>query len=79
MRYGRIINLPRPASCRPKMSALDRAAQFSAFAALVGLDELLEARATETDEMVLGSFKDGFKIGMRLTVEGLSSNFIDEE
>ena len=43
------------------------------------LEELLEARATETDEMVLGSFKDGSKLGMRLTVEGLSSNFIDEE
>lgn len=45
MRYDRIINLERPASLRPKMSAIDRAAQFSAFAALVGLDEQMDETA----------------------------------
>lgn len=45
MRYANIINQPRPKSSRPKMSEVDRAAQFSAFAALVGLDEQMEETA----------------------------------
>ena len=52
MRYGRIINLPRTASCRPKMSALDMAAQFSAFAALVGLDEQMDETARLVDSKI---------------------------
>lgn len=43
------------------------------------LDDLLEAKASMTDEMVKASFKDGFKLGMGLTVDGLSSNFIDDK
>lgn len=43
------------------------------------LDELLEAKAAMTDEMVFGAFKDGFKLGMGLTVEGLASKYIDED
>lgn len=43
------------------------------------LDELIETKSTMTDEMVIGAFKDGFKIGMRLTVEGLSSDYLDED
>ena len=42
------------------------------------LDELLESKDAMTDEMVLGAFKDGFKIGMGLTAEGLSSKNRDE-
>lgn len=49
MRYARIINLPRPTSSHPKMSAIDRAAQFSAFAALVGLDEQMDETARLVD------------------------------
>lgn len=45
MRYSHLIDLPRPVSGRPKMSAVDRAAQFSAFAALVGLDEQMDETA----------------------------------
>ncbi len=45
MKYDYLINQPRPASLRPKMSAVDRAAQFSAFAALVGLDEQMDETA----------------------------------
>lgn len=45
MKYDYLINQPRPASSRPKMSAVDRAAQFSAFAALVGLDEQMDETA----------------------------------
>ncbi|MBD5156132.1 MAG: hypothetical protein HDT13_00595 [Butyrivibrio sp.] len=52
MRYDRIINLPRPASCHPKMSAYDRAAQFSAFAALVGLDEQMDETARLVDSKI---------------------------
>lgn len=53
MRYDDIINLPRPESSRPKMSAADRAAQFSAFAALVGLDEQMD----ETARLVAGKIE----------------------
>lgn len=48
MKYDYLINQPRPASLRPKMSAVDRAAQFSAFAALTGLDEQMD----ETERLV---------------------------
>lgn len=49
MRYEKIINRERPKSSRPKMSAVDRAAQFSAFAALVGLDEQMDETARLVD------------------------------
>lgn len=52
MRYANLINQPRPASRRPKMSALDRAAQFSAFAALVGLDEQMKETAKLVDSKI---------------------------
>ncbi|MCX4357654.1 MAG: hypothetical protein OSJ43_15790 [Oscillospiraceae bacterium] len=42
------------------------------------LDELLESKDVMTDEMVYGAFKDGFKLGMGLTVEGLRSDDADE-
>lgn len=43
------------------------------------LDDLLEAKAKMSDETILGAFKDGFKLGMGLTVEGLSSDYFVEE
>lgn len=43
------------------------------------LDDLLEAKANMSDETILGAFKDGFKLGMGLTVEGLSSDYLVEE
>ena len=52
MMYERIVNLLRPASQRPKMSALDRAAQFSSFAALVGLDEQMDETARLVDSRI---------------------------
>lgn len=52
MRYDHIINLERPASSRPKMSSSDRAAQFSAFAALVGLDEQMDETARLVDSKI---------------------------
>ncbi len=52
MRYEKIINLKRPKSSRPKMSVIDRAAQFSAFAALVGLDEQMDETARLVDSKI---------------------------
>ncbi len=41
--YDDIINLPHPVSKKhPQMAALDRAAQFSPFAALTGYEKALE-------------------------------------
>lgn len=52
MKYASILNFPRPASSHPKMSAVDRAAQFSAFAALVGLDEQMDETARLVDNKI---------------------------
>lgn len=52
MKYDHLINQPRPASSRPKMSAVDRAAQFSSFAALVGLDEQMDEIARLVDSKI---------------------------
>ena len=41
MKYEAIIDLPRPASNHPKMTAHDRAAQFSPFAALTGYEDAI--------------------------------------
>lgn len=51
-RYDHIINQPRPKSSRSKMSALERAAQFSAFEALTGLDEQIDETARLVDGKV---------------------------
>ena len=52
--YGDILDLPRPLSARPRMSMVERGAQFSPFAALTGYEAAVEetARLTE-DETVL--------------------------
>ena len=48
--YDDIINLPHPVSKKhPQMPAIDRAAQFSPFAALTGYEKLLE----ETNELAI--------------------------
>ena len=44
-RYADIINLPRPKSSHKPMSMHDRAAQFSPFSALTGLDDELAETA----------------------------------
>ncbi|MBR6228422.1 MAG: hypothetical protein IKQ97_01640 [Eubacterium sp.] len=41
-KYADIIDLPRPQSKRPRMSAENRAAQFAPFAALTGYHESVE-------------------------------------
>ena len=50
-RYDDIINLPHHVSAKhPHMPALDRAAQFSPFAALTGHDAAIKETARLTDE-----------------------------
>ena len=48
-KYADIIDLPRPKSKHKPMSMHDRAAQFSAFSALSGLDDELSEAARITD------------------------------
>lgn len=77
--YSDIINLPyKKSPFRPRMPIRDRAAQFSSFAALTGLDEAIDdtaqlkeacAEAGFVDAMVLCGALDG--AGMYL----LSSKF----
>ena len=51
--YDDIINLPHHVSTtRPHMTAIDRAAQFSPFAALTGYDAAIKETARLTDERV---------------------------
>ncbi|MBR0596470.1 hypothetical protein [Sinanaerobacter chloroacetimidivorans] len=51
--YDDIINLPHQVSTtRPHMAAIDRAAQFSPFAALTGYDAAIKETARLTDERV---------------------------
>lgn len=50
-RYDDIINLPHPVSTKhPQMSVIDRAAQFSPFAALTGYDAAIAETARQTTE-----------------------------
>ena len=51
--YRDIIDLPRPVSKKhPKMSDLNRAAQFAPFAALTGYEDLIDESARLTDGRV---------------------------
>ncbi|TGE37005.1 hypothetical protein E4K67_18125 [Desulfosporosinus fructosivorans] len=51
--YDDIINLPHHVSTtRPHMTTIDRAAQFSPFAALTGYDAAIKETARLTDERV---------------------------
>lgn len=51
--YNDIINLPHHVSTtRPQMSMIDRAAQFSPFAALTGYDAAIKETGRLTDEKI---------------------------
>lgn len=51
--YDDVIHLPHPASkIHPRMSMVDRAAQFSPFAALTGYDAVLKETARLTGERI---------------------------
>ena len=50
-KYDDIINLSNPTpACKPRMSALDRAAQFAPFAALTGYEAVVAEAARLTDD-----------------------------
>lgn len=52
-RYDDILNLPHHTSpTRPRMSAINRAAQFSPFAALTGHSEAIKETARPTDKKI---------------------------
>lgn len=52
-KYDAIINLPHPTSKKhPRMSMLNRAAQFSPFAALTGYDAAVKETARLTDRRI---------------------------
>lgn len=52
-KYADILNLPHHVSARhPQMSLQDRAAQFSPFAALTGLDAAYQETARLTDQRI---------------------------
>ena len=51
--YDDLLNLPHPTSKKhPRMSRLDRAAQFSPFAALTGYDDAVKETARLTDRRI---------------------------
>lgn len=51
--YDDIINLPHPTSKKhPRMATIDRAAQFSPFAALTGYDAAVKETARLTDQRI---------------------------
>ena len=51
-KYADIINLPHHTSVnRPRMSSIDRAAQFAPFAALTGYDGVIDETGRLTDSM----------------------------
>ena len=52
-KYDDIISLPHPTSRKhPRMSAIDRAAQFSPFAALTGYEDTIEETGRLTEQPV---------------------------
>lgn len=72
-KYKDIIDLPYPKSnARPHMSMMDRAAQFSPFAALTGYEEAIEEEARLTDAKILLGEDEKKEIGEKLRV--LSEN-----
>lgn len=74
-RYDDIINLPHPVSTKyPRMAPLDRAAQFSPFAALTGHEAAIKETARLTDErMELDeSSKELLDVRMRFIREHLA-------
>lgn len=50
--YDDILHLPRPKSARPQMPMLDRAAQFSPFAALTNYAAAIEETGRLTERMI---------------------------
>lgn len=76
--YNDIINLPHHVSAtRPQMSMMDRAAQFSPFAALVGYDAAIKETARLTDQKIeLDDYeKEEINDKIQLIAERLGEDF----
>lgn len=76
--YDDIINLPHHvSSARPHMSAIDRAAQFSPFAALTGYDAAVKETARLTGERLeLDEYeKDALNDRLQLIVDTLGQGY----
>ena len=73
--YEDIINLPHPTSTKhPRMSMINRAAQFSPFAALSGYDAAIQETARLTDQRILldDHTKAALDEKLRLLVEAIN-------
>lgn len=76
--YDDIIHLPHHvSSSRPQMSMMDRAAQFSPFAALVGYDAAIKETARLTDQKIEldDCAKEEINDKIQLITEHLSEDF----
>lgn len=76
--YDDIIDLPHHVSAtRPQMSMMDRAAQFSPFAALTGYDAAIRETARLTDQKIdLDDYeKEEINDKIQLITEHLGENF----
>lgn len=76
--YDDIIHLPHHvSSTRPQMSMMDRAAQFSPFAALVGYDAAIKETARLTDQKIEldDCAKEEINDKIQLITEHLSEDF----
>ena len=75
--YDDIINLPHHVSAtRPQMSMLERAAQFSPFAALTGYDAAIKETGRLTDEKIMMD-EEGLNI-LNMKFQILIDNLFDE-
>jgi hypothetical protein len=75
--YDDIFNLPHHVSTtHPRMSAIDRAAQFSPFAALTGYDAAVKETARLTDERIEldESTKDALNDRLQIIAERLKEH-----
>lgn len=72
-RYSNILNIPRPKTSKP-MSSQNRAAQFSAFAALTGYDEKVKETARLTDSEIELSESQLASLDMKLKHIGEHAN-----
>ena len=76
-KYDDIIDLPHHVSkTRKRMSMIDRAAQFSPFAALVGYEDAVEETARLTDKKIELTEESKLNISEKLRI--LSENTEDE-
>ena len=75
--YDDIINLPHHTSpTRPRMSAIDRAAQFSPFAALTGYDAAVKETARLTEERI--ELDEYAKADLDAKLQMIHDSFVDK-